>query len=381
MSLVPTRRNAGAALLAVALLGVVAGAPSEAQQADIKIGVILTLSGPPGRAGNRQKDGAELAVERINAAGGIKGRKLRLVIQDDAGDPNAAVTAFNTLAADDEIVAVYGTTIGSSTMAFAPLAKRAGMPVVFPNATYEITRLGNEFLFRVAVPGDVEVRAAVDLAKKSGWSRIAILHSNDAYGKQGADLLAKMAAADVVASESFATSSTDYTPQLTKIRAARPDVIFVWGGVPFTGTAAKNAGQLGITAPLISPTAAGAPANIAAAAGSSALAHWRILGVLDPANPLPRQKTGIEAAREKFKNEPDVFVASGWDAMQVLAAALRSAPAINRAAIKSALENVRGVEGMGGVYSYSATEREGTGADSLIWLRVVDGKLVRSAQP
>jgi len=372
-------RGVGIALaLVFSIVGVKEIVPAYAQEQSIKLGVILTLSGPPGRAGNRQKDGAQLAVDAINAAGGIKGRRLQLVIQDDAGDPNAAVTAFNTLAAQDDIVAIYGSTIGSSTMAFAPLAKRAGIPVAVPNATYQITRLGNEFLFRVAVPGDVEVKAAVDLAKKKGWKRIAMLHSNDAYGKQGADLLAEMKDLEVVASESFATNSTDYTPQLTKIRAARPDVIFIWGGVPFTGTAVKNAGQLGITAPLISPTAAGAPANVAAAAGSSALANWQIMGVIDPANPLPRQKAGIEATQAKFKNDPDVFIASGWDAIQVLAAGLKNAAAITRPALKTALEGVKGLEGMGGVYTYSATQRDGTGADSLIWLKVVDNKLVRN---
>ena len=372
-------RGVGVAIaLVISIGGEQEFAPAYAQEQSVKIGVILTLSGPPGRAGNRQKDGAQLAVDAINAAGGIKGRQLQLVIQDDAGDPNAAVTAFNTLAAQDDIVAIYGSTIGSSTMAFAPLAKRAGIPVAVPNATYQITRLGNEFLFRVAVPGDVEVKAAVDLAKKKGWKRIAMLHSNDAYGKQGADLLAEMKDLEVVASESFATNSTDYTPQLTKIRAARPDVIFIWGGVPFTGTAVKNAGQLGITAPLISPTAAGAPANVAAAAGSSALSNWQIMGVIDPANPLPRQKAGIEATQAKFKNDPDVFIASGWDAIQVLAAGLKNATAITRPALKTALEGVKGLEGMGGVYTYSATQRDGTGADSLIWLKVADNKLVRN---
>ncbi len=378
MTLRSIRGFGGALALAVGLWSAVEVVPAHAQQDPIKIGVILTLSGPPGRAGNRQKDGAQLAVDAINAAGGIKGRPLQLVIQDDAGDPNAAVTAFNTLAVQDDIVAVYGTTIGSSTMAFAPLAKRAGIPVAVPNATYQITRLGNEFLFRVAVPGDVEVNAAVELAKKKGWKRIAMLHSNDAYGKQGADLLAEIKGLDIVATESYATTSTDYTPQLTKIRAARPDVIFIWGGVPFTGTAVKNAGQLGIAVPLISPTAAGAPANVAAAAGSSALANWQILGVLDAASPLPRQKAGVEATRAKFNSDPDVFIASGWDAIQVLAAGLKGATAISRPAVKAALEGVKNLDGMSGVYSYSATERDGTGADSLIWLKVVDNKLVRN---
>jgi branched-chain amino acid transport system substrate-binding protein len=155
----------------------------------------------------------------------------------------------------------------------------------------------------------------------------------------------------------------------------------IWAGVPFAGTAIKNAGQLGIAIPIISPTAAGSMANVAAAAGSPALANWIIVGVIDSANPLPRQVSAFAAFREKYQADPDVFIAIGWDGMQVLFAALQKATEITRAGVHKALMEVKNVEGSAGVYSYSATERDGTDASSLIWLKVVNGKLTRSANP
>lgn len=375
-----SRRLLVTSVAAAWLVGIISTAPSYAQATGkpIKVGVVLTLSGPPARAGTREKDGIELVAAKLNAAGGINGRPIQLVIQDDAADPNAAVTAFNSLASQDDIVVVIGSTIGSSTMAFAPLAKRATMPVLAPNSTYEITHLGNDFLFRVGIPANVEVDAAAALLKKGGYKRIGLLHTNDAYGKQGADLLKAVKGLNIVATEQVATNAADYTPQLTKIRSANPDVLVIWGGTPYPGIGIKNANQLGFDIPVISPSAASSQATIQAAAGAPLLSKWNVQGVFDQAKPEKRQEEGIGAFKGKFNADPDYFVAVGWDAMNILSKALQLAGKdITRESVKRGLEQVRGYEGFGGIYNYSKTERDGTDSRSLIWQRVVDGRMVR----
>ena len=324
---------------------------AQSGEAGYRVGVILTLTGGPARAGTRERDGAIAAAEQINSAGGIHGRKLDLVIEDDAADPNAAVIAFNKLANRGDLAAVIGATLGAATMAVSPLSKRAGIPHMAPNATYEVTRTGNDYLFRVFVPADVEVDATIALLKRKKFARIGILHSTDAYGKQGADLIRGAKDLNIVAVEAFALSATDVTPQLTKIRSARPDVILVWAGTPFAGLAVKNAGQLGITGPLISGTAASSQeGSLDAARGSSALANWLVASTIDPGNPLPRQAAAVKALKEKYGYEPDGFVAAGWDAVHLLAAALRSAgPNPTREAIQGALEQTRDAELLGGI--------------------------------
>jgi branched-chain amino acid transport system substrate-binding protein len=344
----------------------------------IKVGIILTLSGPPARAGTREKDGIEMVAAKLNAAGGINGRPIQLVIQDDAADPNAAVNAFNSLSNQDDVVVIIGSTIGSSTMAFAPLAKRAAMPILAPNSTYDITHLGNDFLFRVGIPANIEVEAAADFLKKGGYKRIGLLYSNDSYGKQGADLLRAIKDLNFVSSEQVSTTATDYTPQITKIRSASPDVLVIWGGSPYPGIGIKSASQLGLEIPVVSPSAASSQATIQAAAGARLLSKWYVEGVFDQAKPENRQREGIEAFRSKFNADPDYFVATGWDAMTILGKALQLAgDDITRANVKIGLEKVNNYEGFGGIYSYSKTERDGTDARSLIWQSVVDGRFVR----
>jgi branched-chain amino acid transport system substrate-binding protein len=351
---------------------------AQSSGAPIKVGIILTLSGPPARAGTREKDGIELVTAKLNADGGINGRPIQLVIQDDAADPNAAVNAFNSLSNQDDIVVVIGSTIGSSSMAFAPLAKRAAMPILAPNSTYDITHLGNDFLFRVGIPANIEVEAAADFLKKGGYKRIGLLHSNDSYGKQGADLLRAVKDLNFVSSEQVPTTATDYTPQLTKIRSANPDVLVIWGGSPYPGIGIKNASQLGLDIPVVSPSAASSQATIQAAAGARLLSKLYVEGVFDQAKPENRQREGIEAFKSKFSADPDYFVAAGWDAMTILGKALQLAGNdITRASVKIGLEKVNNYEGFGGIYSYSKTERDGTDARSLIWQSVVDQRFVR----
>jgi branched-chain amino acid transport system substrate-binding protein len=352
-----------------------------AQTKPIKIGLVLTLSGPAARAGTRERDAIELVSDRLNAAGGINGRQVQLIIQDDAADPNAAVTAFNSLANQDDIVAVIGSTIGSSTMAFAPLAKRFEMPVLAPNSTYEITHLGNDFLFRVSIPANVEVEVAAALLKKGGYKKIGLLHTNDAYGKRGAELLRAVSGPAIVAVEQVASSATDYTPQLTKLRSENPDVLVIWGGSPYPGIGLKGASQLGIDIPIISPSAASSQATIQAAAGVPLLSKWRVQGTFDQLKPEERQRVGIDAFKKKFNADPDYFVAVGWDAMTILAKAIALAGAdVTRASVKDALEKIVGYEGFGGVYNYSKTQRDGTDARSLIWQSVSDGRFVRTVE-
>lgn len=355
---------------------------AQATGTPIRIGVILTLGGAPGRAGTHEREGIELALKKINGAGGIGGRPVQITVQDDAADPNAAVAAFNALAAQDDIPAIIGATIGSSTLAFAPLAKRAEMPILAPNSTYQITHIGNDYLFRVGIPANVEVEAAAALLKERGFKRIGLLSVSDAYGKQGAELLQADKALNVVAAEQISYTTPDHSPQLTKIRTANPDVLVLWGAGPQPGITLKNASQIGLDLPVVAPSAASNDAMITAAAGAPLLSRLMVQGVLDAANPEPRQREGIDAYRQVFNADPDYFVATGWDAMMILGRALQAVgPKIDRASAKAGLETVKDYQGFGGVYNYSKTQRDGTDVRSIIWLSVANNRFVRMGKP
>jgi branched-chain amino acid transport system substrate-binding protein len=347
------------------------------RKAPYRFAAILTLTGPAARLGQHEKDGAMLALDRINKAGGVNGRQLELVVEDDAQDPNNAVSSFNRFSHDDSILAIFGATFGSNTLAISPLDKKAQIPLIAPNSTYEVTHTGDEYLFRLAIPSNVEVTATVALLKKRHIANVAILHTTDAYGAQAATLFAKEPSIKVVADESFAATATDATTQLTKIRAANPQAILIWGSAPNVGIAVKNAVQLGMKVPMVSGTAANSPGNIDAAGPALNGADWIVAGVLDPDRPAPQQRAALASLRAAYNYDPDTFTGNGWDAINVLAEALkRAGDPVTRPKLFAALETIHDFPGMDGIFTWTKDDHDGGRPESIVWLKVVNGRFV-----
>jgi len=338
-----------------------------------KVGGILTLSGPAALLGQHELDGAKVAIEEINAAGGVNGRELVLDTIDTAANPNSAVSAFNRHAQDDDVIAIFGATFGTETAAISPIDKRAEIPMIVPNTTAQ-GMPDNPYIFLIAYTSEIEAQVAEKYLVDHGLERVAILHTTDQYGSDGARFLAEMQQVEVVANESMDPDATDVTPQLTKIRGQKPDALLIWGTAPNTGIAIKNAGQLGLDVPIISGVAAHSPANIEVAAGSKALDNWIVQAVMDPNKPLPRQEEGAAALAAAYDYPADVFSSVGYDSMQVLAEGLRKAgPDADREALREALDGISGFPGLAGEYSFSPDNHVGLGPDSVLHLQVRDG--------
>jgi branched-chain amino acid transport system substrate-binding protein len=344
------------------------GAPTA--KSPFKLAAILTLTGASAIFGQYERDGAQAAAAAINKAGGINGHPVELVVEDDAQNPNNAVLAFSRFATDDSVLALFGDTFGSATLAIAPLAQKAGIPILAPNATYSITHVGNPYIFRVAVAENVEVDALAQLVKKRGYKRIGLLYSTDAYGQQGHDLITTSPLINVVDSESFALAATDLTAQLTRVKSANPDALVLWDSGPAVGIGIKDATQLGMDLPIFSGLSANSPGNIAAANGVAELNKWLLLGLLDPKNLLPRQKVGFEAIKSSSGYDPTLNSAIGWDAVYLFAQALmKGADNPTRQDVSNGLEKVTNYQGMGGVYTYTKNGHDGANPDSMIWLK------------
>ena len=379
------RSVAAVALAAVTAVGLAACGGSDSGSdggSTYKIGMLASLSGAQTQPGQHQRDGAKSAVDAINAAGGVNGRKLELVVHDDAGNPNAAVSGFNALVRDEGLMGILGSTWGSSTLAFKPLLEREQVPVIAPNTTHEITNPISPWLFRVILAAEVEVRAAADTAKKAGIERIAVLHTTDAYGKQGAELIEK-SGLQVVGSEEMEPNASDVTTQLTKLRAKRPQALFVWGTTPNTGLALKNAGQLGMNLPVLSGVTGPTEGNLKAAGGSSILRHWLNVGLVDPASPLPRQEEAIaNLKRDHPGYEPDVYSVIGYAGVTLFARALEAAgDDADRSKLRDAIEGLREAETVAGVFSYGPDNHDGAGVDSVVWLSPKGKSFVRVDEP
>ncbi|MEW6254696.1 MAG: ABC transporter substrate-binding protein [Pseudomonadota bacterium] len=205
--------------------------------APVKIGVVLPLSGPNAQFGINSRNGIEMAVEAINAAGGIKalgGAKIELVVAD-VPSPNTAAAATQRLISQDQVVGVVGSFVSSITLAASEVTERAGVPMITHSFADQITSRGYRYIFQVTAKattyGKAQLDYALDLAKQAGApsDKVAIFYEDTAYGTSQAKGLreaAKTAGLAPVIDEAYPLGITDVAPLINKLRAAKADIVF-----------------------------------------------------------------------------------------------------------------------------------------------------------
>jgi branched-chain amino acid transport system substrate-binding protein len=222
----------------------------------IKLGVIAPLSGGGTSYGLGIKQGAEMAVEEINAAGGVNGKKIDLVVADDASDPAQSVTAMKRLVDQEKVDVIVGGWGSSQVLAHQGTVEKEGIPYVIVGATNpKITVKENKWSFRVIQTDTIQaVEAAEAAINQLNLKKIAIIFDSNDYGTGNKDVFVehmKSKGIEPVALESFKTNDKDYTAQLSKIKDAQPDGLAVFGTIPAAPAIMSQARDLGITARFI----------------------------------------------------------------------------------------------------------------------------------
>ena len=247
-------------LAAVLVLSMVAcggnGGKEEENKDPIKVGFIAPLSGANAAVGGSNKTGVELAVEEINAAGGINGRQLQLFAYDDENDNTVAVSMANKLIQQDGVCAIIGSTNSSVTLAAMTVTQDAGIPELTPNSSgAAITANGQKYIIRVQLNDLKMARACVEYAvDKLGAKNIALMYQDDDYGRGGEQVVVdvlKEKGMTLVADEAFDTAADSYEAQLTKVKAGNPDVLIMWTMYAPGAKIATQARQMGINAQLM----------------------------------------------------------------------------------------------------------------------------------
>jgi branched-chain amino acid transport system substrate-binding protein len=315
-------------------------ATSAYAQDDIVIGAIFPLSGGVSYDGQTDLNGAKVALEEINAAGGVLGRKIRLAPEDGACNPNQSVAAAEKLITTEKVVAVIGALCSSATGAVSETIKKYKLPLITGVSTAErLTESGNPWFFRAttttkingaslssALLGDKPQKKVAFIVTSDDWGRSAATAYGAAFEKLGAK---------VVATEYFDRNDTDMTVQLTKIRAARPDVIFSVGGFQNAANVTTQARQIGLTMPILGEGAfATEPwAKLASSFTSNVVGilEW-VPGIDDAVN-----KRFVEGYQRMFKEGPTKFSAAGYNTMHILADAIRRAGSTEGEAVRKAI--------------------------------------------
>jgi branched-chain amino acid transport system substrate-binding protein len=319
----------------------------------ILIGEVGSMTGAEATFGQSTDKGIRLAIDEINAAGGVKGKKLRVKLIDDQGKPEDAAGAVKALIGRDKIVALLGEVATSNSLAMAPEAQRAHVPMISPSSTgISLTQKG-DYIFRVCFIDPFQGQVMAKFAKNTlPATKVAVLRDTaSAYSVGLADSFAKAftgIGGQVLLDEAYQKGQVDFRSQLTKIKAVSPDAIFVPGYYNDVGLIAKQARELGISAPLLGGDGWDSPKLFeiggAAIEGSFYSDHY---SVEDPGR---RVRAFVEAFQKKFAGEkPDAMSALSYDATKILAAAMRQAPDLSGPALRDAIAATKGYEGITGV--------------------------------
>jgi len=334
---------------------------SAALAADIKLGVAEALTGPAAKYGVAIKNGFTLASEEINAKGGVNGDKLALVIEDEQGKKEEAINVFKKLIFQDKVLAVFGPTLSNSAFAADPIANAAKVVVFGTSNTADgITAMG-PFTFRNSVMEadvlPVTVKAAV---KHFGIKKVAVIYGNDdAFTKSGYDVFKatlEQQKIPVTTTEAYAKGDVDFKAQLTKIKAGNPDAIVCSCLAEEAANIILQTRALGMKQPFIGGNGLNSPKlfEIAKDAGDNTLmgSPW------SAENQTAANKAFIAAYKAKFGSDPDQFAAQAYDAMYIMADAIKSVKlsgnlAKDRDAVRAALPAVK-IDGATGKFAFRA---------------------------
>jgi len=317
---------------------------------DILVGFYGSLTGEGASFGISSREGAELAVDEINRAGGLLGgRKIRLLVEDDQSKPEEASNAVTKLITQDRVVGVIGEVASRRSLAAGPVCQKYQVPMVSPASTNErVTEIG-DYIFRVCFidpfQGEVLAKFAYNDLKAK---RAAILKDiQQDYSVGLTESIVKHFTAlggQVMDPVSYSSGDSDFRAILTQVRSQKPDVIFVTGYYPEAAIIARQARELGIKLPLL-----GGDGWVGQALenGREALANSYISNHYSGDNPDPIVQTFVKAYRAKFNKEPDSIAALGYDAAKVLADAITRANSTEGPKVRDALAkaDVAGVTG------------------------------------
>jgi branched-chain amino acid transport system substrate-binding protein len=358
-------------------------------QDEIVIGHFGSLTGGTATFGISTKEGIDLAVKQINDAGGVLGKKVRVVHEDDQSRPEEAVTAVQKLINQDKVVALLGEVASSRSLAAAPVAQRTKIPMLSPASTNpKVTEVGN-YIFRSCFIDPFQGAAMANYAMKDlGKKRFAILYDvkNDySVGLREFFInVVKQNGGQIVADESYGEGDIDFKAQLTKIKNTNPDAIYCPGYYTEVGQICRQARELGIHVPLMGGD--GWDSDKTFEIGRDAVNGCYFTNHYSPEEKRPEVKSFVDAYKQMYNGKmPDAMAILGYDAARIMCDAITRAGNTKGAAIRKALADTKDFKGASGTITI---DEKRNAKKPIVVLQIVPGnrpeertKFVGSIQP
>ena len=341
--------------LALALLPVLSAQPASC--GEIKIGLMCPLTGKWASEGQDMKNIVSLLVDETNARGGINGDTVRLVVEDDAGDPRTAALAAQKLASAG-VVAVIGTYGSAVTEASQNILDEAGLVQIGTGSTsVRLTEKGLERFFRTCPRDDAQGKSAAAAIEKDGYKAVALLHDNSSYAKGLAEesrAALEKAGVRVIFFDALTPGERDYTAILTKLKAANPDLVFFTGYYPETGMLLRQKKEMSWNVPMMGGDAANHQDLVKIAGPEAAAGYFFISPPLPQDMDTKEARDFLDAYKAKYDSVPvSVWAVLAGDAYKAIEAALAAGKA-DPEAMAAWLKELKDLPGLSGSLGFDA---------------------------
>ncbi|MGK5506906.1 ABC transporter substrate-binding protein [Brevibacillus formosus] len=347
----------------------------------IKVGAIFSLTGPNSPLGVPEKQAVELLVKEINGAGGVDGRSLEVIFEDDKSDNTEAVKAIKKLASKEKVVAVLGSSGSGPSLGMAEYAAAEKLPLISMAAADQITNPVRAGIYKTPHTDVHGTKRIFKYLKEKGITKIATLNDSNPYGSGWTTQLQKYApeyGITIVAEEKYGTKDPSMSSQLTKIKGTDAQALIVAGTNPGPATIVKEAKQLNLTIPIISSHGS-ANSKFLELIGDAGEGVLMVAGKLlipeqvaadDPQSAII--KKFVDGYQATYNTQPDGFAGYGYDGLNLLVEGLKQAGG-DTSKLGEVLEKVKYV-GVTGEFKFTADDHNGLTEDSMIMVEVKDGK-------
>lgn len=350
----------------------------------IKIGAIVSETGPYAGLGVPEKNVLESEVKKINDAGGVNGKQIELIIEDDATDDAKAVAAASKLIEQDKVVAIIGSTGTAATMAVRGDIDRAKIPQVSMAGGTVVSSPVDPLVFATPWSNLIVVPFTMDYLKQQGITKIAVITDTGGFGKDGQAVIAAeapKAGIEVVSDQTFNSGDTDLSAQMTKMKNSGADAIVMWTAGPEAALIAKTAKDLGIDMPVYGGHGIARKEFIEGAGDAAEGVRFAAGKVLLPeaygegTEAYTKATAFIDSYTQAFGDAPSTFAGHAYDALYLITeAAKRIDGDVTAEALRNEIEKTSGFVGIGGTFNLSPEDHNGMTASDLTMYEIKGGE-------
>jgi branched-chain amino acid transport system substrate-binding protein len=347
---------------------------------DILVGEYGSLSGPQATFGQSTHNGIMMAVDEVNGAGGVNGRKIKVLTEDDQSKQEEAANAVTKLISQNGVLAVLGEVASSASMAAAPICQSNKVPMITPSSTNDDVTKKGDYIFRVCFVDSYQgENMAKYVAQQLKVKRAAILTDVKSDYSTGLTSVIERTftslGGQIVGKQSYANGDSDFRSQLTAVKGANPQVIFIPGYYTDIGQIAIQARDLGMTMPLVGGDGWESPKLIEI--GGKALEGCYYSNHYFYGDPSPVVRNFVQRYKDRYGATPDALAALGYDAMKVLGDAMKRAKKLDGPSLRDAIAATKNFAGVTGAITIGP-DRNAMGK-KLVIEEIRNGQLVLKA--